>query len=229
MIASQDAPGATKLGLNAYEDTTFGSSMAATPGKSFCRFQHDCIHLTHHSVANLKGSGLAKIDYDFSDSQPWVRTDRNLTFLDETPELNSLYDRDGIDVIAYGPEKAPKQSQPATKPQAQPAPAPIPAPDQPIKQASHQPSPSDQLVNIVVTPSNSAPANSPGNLFGIEDTRYHENAAPEKRRRLTASGYVSYTDSFHGSVSSNSPAQMNQSYVSIQFHPMKPRLAFMLY
>lgn len=35
-----------------------------------------------------------KADYDFSKSQPWVKTARNLTFLDETKELMSIYDHD---------------------------------------------------------------------------------------------------------------------------------------
>lgn len=174
-----------------------------------------------NSVANLKGSGLAKTDFDFSDSQPWVRTDRNLTFLDETPELNSLYDRDSINVIAsYGPDNS-SSTQP-------PLPPPPPSESQPpqtrslpfsdrstqhiTSQQQQQTSSPSQLVLATSTPANSAPANSPGNFFGVDDSRFHENAAPEKRRRLTTSGYVSYAESFRGSApSSNSPGQMNQS------------------
>jgi hypothetical protein len=165
------------------------------------------VKLTQYSVANLKGSGLAKTEYDFSDNQPWVRTDRNLTFLDETPELNSLYDRDFIDVVAYGPEKAPTQTQQTV--QVQPKHVPVSGPT--ISHVAQQPSPSNQLAPVVVTPANSAPAHSPVNFFGTDDSRFHEHAAPEKRRRLTASGYVTYNDSFHGSASSGSPGQMNQS------------------
>jgi hypothetical protein len=163
--------------------------------------------LIQHSVANLKGSGLAKTEYDFSDSQPWVRTDRNLTFLDETPELNSLYDRDCIDVIAYGPEKAPKQPPSTIETQHEVKVTPAQA----TRHISHQPSPSNQVAAVVVTPSNSASTHSPVNFFGTEDIRFHENAAPEKRRRLTTSGYVTYADSYHGSGSSASPGQVNHS------------------
>jgi hypothetical protein len=158
-------------------------------------------------VANLKGSGLAKTEYDFSDSQPWVRTDRNLTFLDETPELNSLYDRDCIDVIAYGPEKAAKETQPKTQTQTEP----LPALENTTQHASEQPSPSNQIAPIVVTPANSGPAHSPVNFFGTDDSRFHEHASPEKRRRLTATGYVTYADSYHGSMSSGSPGPINHS------------------
>lgn len=155
----------------------------------------------------MKGSGLAKTEYDFSDTQPWVRTDRNLTFLDETPELNSLYDRDCIDIITYGPEKASKQTQ--DKVQVQPEPAP--RPEQTTQHISQQPSPSNQIAAVVVTPANSAPTHSPVNFFGTDDSRFHEHAAPEKRRRLTASGYVPYAESFHGSMSSGSPGPITQS------------------
>ena len=150
---------------------------------------------------------MAKTEYDFSDSQPWVRTDRNLTFLDETPELNSLYDRDFIDVVAYGPEKAPKQ----TQPRVQAVPEPLPVSEPSVNDATQQVSPSYQLAPVVVTPASSALAHSPVNFFGTDDSRFHEHAAPEKRRRLTSSGYVTYNDSFHGSVSSGSPAHINQS------------------
>ena len=149
---------------------------------------------------------MAKTEYDFSDNQPWVRTDRNLTFLDETPELNSLYDRDFIDVVAYGPEKAPKQTQQSV--QVQPEPAPVSSST--TNHVTQQASP-NQLAPVVVTPANSAPAHSPVNFFGTDDSRFHEHAAPEKRRRLTASGYATYNNSFHGSASSESPGHMNQS------------------
>jgi hypothetical protein len=150
---------------------------------------------------------LAKTDYDFSDTQPWVRTDRNLTFLDETPELNSLYDRDFIDVVAYGPETVPKQ--PLERAQIQPELLPVSEPT--TNDATQQGSPSNQLAPVVVTPANSVPAHSPVNFFGTDDSRFHEHAAPEKRRRLTTSGYVPYAGSFHGSTSSGSPGHMNQS------------------
>lgn len=163
--------------------------------------------LIQYSVANLKGSGLAKTEYDFSDSQPWVRTDRNLTFLDETPELNSLYDRDCIDVIAYGPEKPPKQPPSTIEKQHEVKVAPA----QTYQNTFQQPSPSNRAATVVVTPSNSASTHSPVNFFGTDDTRFHENAAPEKRRRLTTSGYVTYADSYHPSGSSASPGQMNHS------------------
>lgn len=45
-------------------------------------------------MANVKGSGLSKTEYDFSKTQTWMSTSRNLTFLDETQELISIYDRD---------------------------------------------------------------------------------------------------------------------------------------
>jgi len=154
---------------------------------------------------------LAKTDYDFSETQPWVRTDRNLTFLDETPELNSLYDRDAIDVVAYGTERGPKQTQET----AQVQPEPVLVSETTTNYVAQQASPSTQLVPVVVTPANSVPAHSPVNFFGTDDSRFHEHAAPEKRRRLTTSGYGPYTDSFHGSTSSGSPGQMNQSYVVI--------------
>jgi hypothetical protein len=46
------------------------------------------------SVANLKGSGLSKCDYDFATNQPWCRTPRQLHFIDETQELVSNYKGD---------------------------------------------------------------------------------------------------------------------------------------
>jgi hypothetical protein len=171
------------------------------------------VKLIQCSVANLKGSGLAKTEYDFSDNQPWVRTDRNLTFLDETPELNSLYDRDFIDVVAYGPEKAPQQTQQRVQIQPEFVSTSISI----VNNVAQQTSPSNQLVPTVATPASSAPTHSPVNFFGTHDSRFHEHAAPEKRRRLTASGYVTYNDSFHGSVSSGSPGQMNQSSVVTRF------------
>ncbi|GAB7362556.1 hypothetical protein MBLNU230_g2873t1 [Neophaeotheca triangularis] len=54
------------------------------------RFRHGA----NPSVANTKGSGLAKTEYDFSKTQPWVNTALSLTFLDETPELTSIYQPD---------------------------------------------------------------------------------------------------------------------------------------
>src|ERR1700712_2062674 len=49
----------------------------------------------HDSVANVKGSGPSKSEYDFAKSQTWLSTaHRNLVFLDETQELISIYDRD---------------------------------------------------------------------------------------------------------------------------------------
>ncbi|KAI7537251.1 hypothetical protein KC317_g18148, partial [Hortaea werneckii] len=51
------------------------------------RFRHGA----NPSIAS-KGSGPAKSDLDFSKTQPWVKTARNLTFLDETQELISIYD-----------------------------------------------------------------------------------------------------------------------------------------
>lgn len=171
------------------------------------------------SVANLKDSGLAKTEYDFSDSQPWVRTDRNLTFLDETPELNNLYDRDSFDVLGYAPEKACSDKTPLPPPTTHQHARTLPGLDQLLRQThSHQhrqrqtSSPS-QFVPAIATPANSAPSNdSPSNFFGVDDSRFHENGAPSKRRRLNASGQISYTDSFHGSVqSSNSPGQVVRS------------------
>jgi hypothetical protein len=127
--------------------------------------------------------------------------------LDETPELNSLYDRDCIDVIAYGPEKAAKQTESKAQTQIEP----LPALENTTPHASEQLSPSNQIAPIVVTPANSGPAHSPVNFFGTDDSRFHERAAPEKRRRLTTSGYVNYTDSYHGSMSSGSPGPINHS------------------
>ncbi|KAJ9649400.1 hypothetical protein H2199_000175 [Coniosporium tulheliwenetii] len=45
-------------------------------------------------VTNAKGSGLGKCEYDFAENQPWCRTSHNLSFIDETRELVSIYDRD---------------------------------------------------------------------------------------------------------------------------------------
>ncbi|TKA76956.1 hypothetical protein B0A49_01731 [Cryomyces minteri] len=46
-------------------------------------------------VANAKGSGLGKCDYDFSANQTWITTSsKNLSFIDETQELVSIYDRE---------------------------------------------------------------------------------------------------------------------------------------
>ncbi|KAK5129257.1 hypothetical protein LTR08_003722 [Meristemomyces frigidus] len=50
-------------------------------------------HSANPSVSDEnKGPVSAKTDFDFSKSQPWVNTARNLTFLDETQELISIYD-----------------------------------------------------------------------------------------------------------------------------------------
>ncbi|OCK75378.1 hypothetical protein K432DRAFT_429464 [Lepidopterella palustris CBS 459.81] len=54
-------------------------------------------------VANLKGSGLGKCEYDFSEDQTWCRTSHNLNFIDETQELVSIYDRDSEPDIASTP------------------------------------------------------------------------------------------------------------------------------
>ncbi|KAI7325039.1 hypothetical protein KC340_g6201 [Hortaea werneckii] len=51
------------------------------------RFRHGA----NPSIAS-KGPGPARSDLDFSKTQPWVKTARNLTFLDETQELISIYD-----------------------------------------------------------------------------------------------------------------------------------------
>lgn len=58
--------------------------------------QYGCKSITNkaYSVANLKGSGLGRCDYDFSDSQPWCKTSQNLNFIDETPDIVNIYDRD---------------------------------------------------------------------------------------------------------------------------------------
>lgn len=46
------------------------------------------------SVTSTNATAPPKIDYDFSKSQPWVKTAHNLTFLDETPELMNIYEQD---------------------------------------------------------------------------------------------------------------------------------------
>ncbi|KAK4506883.1 hypothetical protein PRZ48_000616 [Zasmidium cellare] len=61
------------------------------------RFRHGA----NPSVANLKDSGLAKTEYDFSKKQTWMRTAKNLTFLDETPELINIYDHNADEDNPY--------------------------------------------------------------------------------------------------------------------------------
>lgn len=50
--------------------------------------------LTRASVIDRKAnlSGFSKHEYSFTTSQPWVRTGRQLVFLDEGPELKGIYD-----------------------------------------------------------------------------------------------------------------------------------------
>ncbi|OJD31959.1 arca-like protein [Diplodia corticola] len=45
-------------------------------------------------VANVKGSGIGKCDYDFSKTQPWCKITHSLNYVDETPELRNIYDHD---------------------------------------------------------------------------------------------------------------------------------------
>lgn len=45
-------------------------------------------------MANIKGSGIGKCEYDFSKNQPWCKTTHNLSYVDETPELRNIYDHD---------------------------------------------------------------------------------------------------------------------------------------
>lgn len=64
-----------------------------------------CIHrsigrcsLTLCSISNANETSTGpKAEYDFSKTQPWVRTAQNLTFLDETRDLRSFYDHDNDD------------------------------------------------------------------------------------------------------------------------------------
>ncbi|KAF2721018.1 hypothetical protein K431DRAFT_285277 [Polychaeton citri CBS 116435] len=50
--------------------------------------------LVNHSNSIASVGSNSKNEYDFSKTQPWVTTARNLAFVDETQELISIYDRD---------------------------------------------------------------------------------------------------------------------------------------
>lgn len=56
--------------------------------------------LTYASVANVKGSGLRKCDYDFAEDQTWCQTSHRLQFIDESSEVVADYEtiEDPVDV-----------------------------------------------------------------------------------------------------------------------------------
>jgi hypothetical protein len=112
------------------------------------------------SVTTPKSAG-PKTDYDFSKSQPWVRTDRNLTFLDETKELMSIYDHE--------PDETEIESTFTSGNTTQPIPRSVP----------------DTVPGNggLSGPSNSA-LERPNSTGQIDDVEF---SSPTKRRRLTSS------------------------------------------
>jgi hypothetical protein len=77
----------------------------------YCRRPHHLRFLTLRSVVSLKLPIVEGLGRCFSDTQPWVRTDLRLNFLDQTAELEILYEQEMRDVFTPVSRKASKQPQ----------------------------------------------------------------------------------------------------------------------
>lgn len=129
-------------------------------------------------MANAKGSGLGKCEYDFAENQPWCRTSHNLSFIDETRELVSIYDRD---------------SDPETNN--------VPTPIDWGGSTRSAPEPS----SATLPPPRSRPAPLRTNSNSIGTPGINELSSPTKRRRLTGEleSPFPFSDVFQGSPELN--------------------------
>ena len=78
---------------------------------------------------------MAKTEYEYKKTQPWVNTARNLTFLDETQELISIYDRESdVDNTFTAPLQwtNTNQSTPPSAPESHSQPSDSPADPRPF-------------------------------------------------------------------------------------------------
>lgn len=187
-------------------------------GPSFHRWRHGA----NPSVANdTKSSGPpAKADYDFGKNQQWVKTARSLTFLDETPELMSIYDHEytSDETQPTASFQWPDLNDSRTKVVAasaaqQPSPASLPSPAGQRSEAQYATPGSHSTPGHTSTPDqysrlDSLPlsGNSPAQGLQIQRTLSRgpsDFQTTAKRRRLTFDG------SFRGSASSESPVQLS--------------------
>lgn len=189
---------------------------------------------THNSsVANLKGSGLAKTDYDFSKKQTWVKTARSLTFLDETQELMNIYDHspdeESSNLTPIQWQRVSSRGDHSTQPPLErttshpvigtssrgiesPAESHISHTHSERAEPSHYSLPTPEQVNY--------PAHSPaGSIALSERLRAEPSSLTEinhgpKRRRLT------FESTYQGSASSSSPMNhmANQSPGAADWH-----------
>ncbi|TKA51016.1 hypothetical protein B0A55_13008 [Friedmanniomyces simplex] len=140
-----------------------------------------------HGNGSEKNAGPAKSEFDFSEAQPWVNTQRNLTFLDETPELISIYDHSVEPEINY----------------------PAVATGQWDGTAGGQSAAPSSALESSSVPSTSP---APGTRLSLERvecggyTTFSDLTSPTKRRRLTFN-----KDSYQASPTSGSPVQVQQS------------------
>lgn len=144
-------------------------------------------------IASDDSGPSAKAEYEYRKTQQWVKTARpSFVFLDETPELRSIYDHSPDDNPSSTPFQWPslgKAKLYAASAVQQPSPASLPSPAQHgTPGISSTPG---QRSNGETIPSPSHPA-APG------VASYH---ASTKRRRFT------YDSSLHGSATPDSPAQ----------------------
>ncbi|KAK3623883.1 hypothetical protein LTR56_021339 [Elasticomyces elasticus] len=138
-------------------------------------------------LCSEKNAGPAKAEFDFSSGQPWVKTQRNLTFLDEAQELISIYDHAAEPEIDY----------------------PIVVEAQKEVTGGH----TTPAVEVSSRQSNSpAPGNKTLSLDQVDSSSYasfSDLSSPTKRRRLTFN-----SDSYHASPTSQvqqSPTQAWQA------------------
>ncbi|KAK6396062.1 hypothetical protein LTR65_010172 [Meristemomyces frigidus] len=154
-----------------------------------------------------KGPVSAKTDFDFSKSQPWVNTARNLTFLDETQELISIYDHAAEPETSYAVAAVWAN---ATQPTE--SPAGLDSHSAP----SNSPGAGDRaFLERLGFDSNSAPGDSPAaaNDNYLErissapgSASFLDLGSPTKRRRLT------FSSNYQSSPGvSASPGQLHQS------------------
>lgn len=179
-------------------------------------------HGANPSVANdPKAPGpAAKAEYDYGKNQQWVRTARSsFVFLDETPELMSIYDHSPGESNSPAPFQWPDLNNPranvvAASAAQQPSPASMPSPAQngtPLSQPTPGLEPTSGLQSSRET--RSLTSHSPAHGLDIE--RAHPVGSTSfdtslKRRRLT------FDSSLRGLRTSASPAQL--SHLSSSWH-----------
>ena len=121
----------------------------------------DAVLANHCPSVTTPNSAGPRTDYDFSKSQPWVRTDRSLVFLDETKELMSIYDHE--------PNETEIENAPTSEDTAKPIPRSVP------DSVPENGGSSGQSQSVVER------SNSAGQIDDVEFS------SPTKRRRLTFS------------------------------------------